>query len=104
MKVIIHAKGLTLKKEEDEYIIAKMEKISTLAKRIKDESSEIKIDISHDVTKAKEESITCVIKVFVPKDTLVSEANGSIVTEALDLAKKQLIPQIEKYKTKFLNH
>ena len=104
MIIDIHAKGMQLTDEEREYIETKMEKITQLAKRMKDESSVIRVEIHHDKTKSKEDEITCIITITIPKDTLRSEVQASIVTEAVDKAKKMLIPQIEKYKEKFSGH
>ena len=101
MKILIHTKKLTLTEEEQAYIEKKMEKISDLSKRIKDESSEIKVEIDRDDTKATEDSLSCAITIIIPKETLRAESHGTFVKEVVDIAKKKLIPQIEKYKEKF---
>ena len=101
MMITINTKGLHISDTDREYIETKMEKITTLAKRLKDESSEIHVDVQHDQTKDAHDEITCLITVTIPKSTLRAEAHGGLVTEAVDLAKKKLLPQIEKYKTKF---
>ena len=101
MKIIIHTNGLTLKESDEQYIQEKMKKVSTLAKRLQDESSEIGVEVDHDKTRAAEDEITVKIHVKVPRDHLEASAHGSLVTEAVDKAKKKLLPQIEKYKDKF---
>lgn len=100
MKINIHAKGLHLSEQETQYIDQKMEKVTSLAKRLKDESSEIRVEIDLNDTKSKDQAITCVITLFVPRSTIRGEAHGKLVTEAVDLAKQKLIPQIEAYKAK----
>lgn len=104
MQIHIQAHHLHLNEEDMEYINMKMEKITTLSKRLKDDSSEIRVDVYHNQTKSVEDEIQCTITLHVPKDTLRAEAHGSKVHEAVDLAKKKLIPQIEVYKEKFVKH
>jgi len=104
MQVNIHTKGLNLSDEEKNYILKKMEKISSLAKRIKDESSTIKVEIDKDKTKSEQDSIHCIINLHVPKETIRAESRAAWVKEAVDLTKKKLLPQIEAYKEKFSHH
>ena len=100
MKINIHAKGFHIKEDETQYVNQKMEKITNLAKRLKDESSEIKVEIDKNDTKKKEETITCIITLFIPHSTIRGVAKGMLVKETVDLAKQKLIPQIEEYKAK----
>ncbi|MBT4936883.1 ribosome-associated translation inhibitor RaiA [Candidatus Peregrinibacteria bacterium] len=104
MQIHTQAHGLKLTEEDREYIDMKMEKITTLSKRLKDDSSEIRVDIYHSPTKASDDEIRCTITLHIPKNTLRAESHGSKVHEALDLAKQKLIPQIEVYKEKFAKH
>jgi ribosomal subunit interface protein len=102
MKIRIYEKDIKLTLKEEEYVQTKMEKLMTMAKRIKDESTELRVDIRKKETKDKDDSITCVITLYVPKDTLRVSENGSKINEAVDKAQETMFPQIEKYKAKFI--
>lgn len=100
MKINLYAKGLVLTDTETSYINSKMEKLSSMAKRIQDSSSEIRVDVIHEQTRDKSDSITCVITMYVPGSTLRVKENGTKVNEATDKAQEAMFPQIEKYKSK----
>jgi ribosomal subunit interface protein len=101
MQIHIQGHKLKISQSETDYIHQKMEKIIRLAHRLKDDSSEIRVDVYHKTTKSPEDAISCTITLYVPKATLRGESHGNKVCESIDLAKQKLIPQIEAYKEKF---
>lgn len=101
MQIHIQGHKLKISQSENDYIHQKMEKIIKLAHRLKDDSSEIRVDVYHHASKAPEDAISCTITLYVPKATLRGESHGNQVCESIDLAKQKLIPQIATYKEKF---
>jgi len=101
MQINVSSKGFSLSESEMDYILKRMEKISQLGARLKDDSSEIKVEVEKLDAKDVHAQMNCAITVKIPRDTLRAEASGDLVTEAIDLAKAKILPQIEKYKEKF---
>lgn len=100
MQISIHSKNLTLGAGQKDYIQVKVEKLASLADRIKDESSEIKVEIDKSKSKYHDQKIVCEITMFVPGAVLRSETKEASVEASVDEAEAKLITQIERYKSK----
>ena len=101
MQIKIKTHHINLAESQDEMIRSKVKHLATLAERIKDESSEIKVDLSHDHTRAKEDAYSCTITMFIPNDTLRAEAYNSTLENSVDDVISKIKPQIKHYKSKF---
>lgn len=100
MQVKIISQNLNLSSEQEALITEKVEKLSTYAARISDESSEIKVDISYQQSKNPEDSYLCKLTLFIPGDTLRSESENESLRSVLDEAIEKIKGQVERYKDK----
>jgi ribosomal subunit interface protein len=100
MQIKITPQHLTLNKTQEAMIIRKVGKLVTYAARISDESSEIKVDVSHAKSKKPEDAFQCELTLFVPQDTLHVEAHSESLRSVIDEAVEKIKKQIERYKAK----
>lgn len=100
MQIRLVSQNLNLSDEQVAMINEKVGKLSTYAARISDESSEIKVDISYKLSKVPEDSYSCKLTLFVPGDTLRSEAKNDSLRNVLDESIEKIKGQIEYYKDK----
>jgi ribosomal subunit interface protein len=100
MQIKIHSKQLALSDEQNELIKAKVSHLADLAERIKDESSEIRVDLSHEQSRAMEDAYECHLTLFVPHSTLRSESRAESLENVVDQVIEKMKPQVEKYKAK----
>jgi len=78
----------------------KVEKLTTYAACISDESSEIKVDIAYQKSKKPEDAYLCVLTFFVPHGTLRAEARHESLRSVIDEVIEKIKGQIEYYKAK----
>ena len=100
MQIKINTQHLTLNEGQEERIHSKIEKLTTLAGRLSDESSEIKVDLIYEQARRVEDAYVCHITFFVPGDTLRAEARHESLENAVDEVIDKLKPQIEHYKAR----
>jgi ribosomal subunit interface protein len=100
MNIQLHTQNMNLSDEQKSLILKKIEKLTRLADKIKDESSEIKVDIKHEGVKDPQEAFLCKISVYVPQDTLHAEARDKNMMDSVDDVVEKLRKQIEHYKDK----
>lgn len=100
MQVQIRSKDLNLSEIQKDYIQSKVDKLATFAERIKDESSEIRVEIEQSKSKNLDQKYVCQITMFVPGAVLRAETKEETVEAVIDSAEQKLIAQIERYKSK----
>lgn len=105
MQIKIISQNLNLSDEQERLIRGKVEKLSTYAARISDESTEIKVDVSYKQSKSPEDAYSCKLTFFVPGDTLRAEGRSDSLRNVLDEIIEKIKGQIERYKnkTQFIN-
>ena len=80
------------------WMARKLGKIATYCKRVKDESSSIRIDTELRRTKKQKDTVKTTITVDLPEETLRAESRKSTVREAVDRCVEKLEPQLKRYK------
>ncbi len=100
MQVQIRSKDLKLTEAQKDYVQSKVDKLANYAERIRDESSEIRVEIEQSKSKNLDEKYVCQITMFVPGAVLRAETKESTVEAVADSAEQKLITQIERYKSK----
>ena len=100
MQIKIISQNLNLSDEQESFIREKVEKLSTYAARISDESTEIKVDLSRKQSKDPEDAQSCKLTLFVPGDTLRAEGRSESLRNVLDETIEKIKGQIERYKNK----
>jgi ribosomal subunit interface protein len=100
MQIKITTQHLKLNETQEAMVRKKIEKLATYAARISDESSEVKMDISHEKSKKPEHAFRCVLTFFVPQDTLRAKARHESLRNAVDEVIEKVKGQIEHYKAK----
>lgn len=79
-------------------VARKIGKLATYCKRLKDESSNIRVEAERRNTKKQSDSIKMMITVELPRKVLRSESRKANVEEAVDRCVEKLEPQLKKYK------
>jgi len=74
--------------------------LATYCKRIKDESSIIRVDTERRSTKKDRDSLKMTITIDLPNKKLRAESRRLSVLEAIDRCMEKLEPQVKKYKEK----
>jgi len=100
MEIKIHTREVRLGAEREKAIRKKFEKLSKFADRVKDESSEIRVELAHEEAKKNEEAYVCVLTLFVPQDTLRAESRSGTLETAIDEVLEKIKGPIERYKNK----
>ncbi len=76
----------------------KIGKLATYCKRIKDESSSIRVDAEYRSTQKQKDAMKMAITVELPNKILRAESRKSSTQEAMDRCIEKLVPQLKKYK------
>lgn len=76
----------------------KIGKLATYCKRVKDESSIIRVEAERRDTKKDRDMVKVVIQVDLPHKVLRAESRRSSTIDALDRCIEKLEPQIKRYK------
>jgi len=100
MKIKIHSKHIDLGPTQEALIHQKFEKITRLAHRLTDESTEIRVDVEHEESKKQEDSYLCKLTLFVPGDTLRAESRGNTLEDSVDAVVEKIKGPIARYKEK----
>jgi len=101
MQIKIQTHHINLSESQDEIIRSKVKHLTALADRLKDTSSEIKVDLTHSHSRAQEDAYSCIMTMFIPNDTLRAESSNSTLENSVDDVVSKIKPQIEHYKSKF---
>lgn len=91
------------KADEQLHIARKLGKLATYCKRLKDDSSTIRVEAEGRKTKKERDQIKVSITLELPQKTLRAESRRPDVVEAVDRAVEKLQPQLEKYKEMHTN-
>ncbi|MFH1012327.1 MAG: ribosome-associated translation inhibitor RaiA [Candidatus Peregrinibacteria bacterium] len=100
MQIKINTQHLHLYPQQEALVLKKVEHLTTLADRLTDESSQVRVDLAHEESRRSEDAYDCRITFFVPQDTLRAEAHGDTLVNALDEVIDKIKTQIEHYKAK----
>ena len=104
MNISISEHRIQLHTSQKDYIAEKMETVIRHLGRISDnESTEIKVAITQEDTKAEEDRFLCEVTLTLPKKHILRCDNRSISPEAAaDLCVEKLKKQVEKLRTKLI--
>ncbi len=100
MEIKIHTHNVNLGDDQMEAIRKKFEKLSHFSDRIADESSEIRVELSRESSQKKDDTYTCVLTLFIPKDTLRVESHDASLETTIDEVLEKIKGPIERYKDK----
>jgi len=98
MKVLHFEKNYEYNDRDLLMIARKIGKLATYCKRVKDESSVIRVDTEKRKTQKDKDSIKMTVTVELPHKTLRAESRKGNVLEAIDRCIGKLEPQVKKYK------
>lgn len=91
-------KGIRYSDQELLLLAKKLGKMATYCKRLKDESSVIRVEAERRETKKEADGVKVMITIELPKKQMRAESRKASVIEALDRAVEKLEPQLIKYK------
>jgi len=91
-------KGLVYNDQQLLQIARKIGKLATYCKRVKDESSSIRIDADRRHTKKQRDRLKVTVTVELPGKIVRAESRRPDPVEAVDRCIEKLEPQIKKYK------
>ena len=100
MKVVHYEKHYHYNDRDLLTVAKKVGKLATYCKRVKDESSMIRVDTEARKTQKATDSIKMTITVELPGKTLRAESRKKTVLECVDRCMEKLEPQVKKYKEK----
>ena len=100
MEIKIHTRDVHLGDEWERVIRQKFMKLSSFADRIGDESTEIRVDLSHEAARKDDDAYVCTLTLFVPQDTLRAESRSASLETAVDDVLDKIKGPIERYKDK----
>lgn len=91
-------KGLRYTDSELILLARKIGKMATICRRLKDESSVIRVEAERRATKKANDEVKVMITIELPKKILRAESRKSTVIEAVDRCVEKLEPQLQKFK------
>lgn len=91
-------KGMFYSDKQLMVVARKIGKLATICKRLKDDSSKIRIETERRETKKERDAVKVMITVELPGKTLRAESRREHVIEALDRCVEKLEPQLLRYK------
>ncbi|MFH1670188.1 MAG: ribosome-associated translation inhibitor RaiA [Patescibacteria group bacterium] len=91
-------KGFEFSDRQRTQVARKIGKLATYCKRIKDESSAIRIEANNRRTKKGRDQMKVTVTVELPKKILRAESRRPDPVVAVDRCVEKLEPQIKKYK------
>lgn len=98
MNIVHHEKNFHYTDRELLIIAKKLGKLATICKRVKDESSLIRVDAERRNTKKDRDQVKVGITVELPRKKLRAESRRNDAVEAIDRCIEKLEPQLKKYK------
>jgi ribosomal subunit interface protein len=93
-------KGLRYSDRELLVLAKKIGKLATYCKKLKDESSVIRVEADRRPTKKKRDEVEVTVTVELPRARLTSTSRKEGVLEAVDRAVEKIEPQLLRYKDK----
>lgn len=100
MKVVHFEKNYHYDDRDLLTIARKVGKLATYCKKVKDESSIIRVDTEARKTQKANDAIKMTVTVELPGKTLRAESRKGTVLECIDRCMGKLEPQVKKYKDK----
>jgi len=100
MKILHYEKNFNYTDRELLLVAKKLGKLATYCKRVKDQSSSIKVEVEDRQTQKKSDRIKMCITIDLPNKSLRAESRKRSVTECIDRCIEKLEPQVKKYKEK----
>jgi len=100
MVIKINVEHFSLPDAKLDLIRGKVEHLTQLAARLRDESSYVKVDLAHEESRRNQDVYECTITFFVPQDTLRAHSRSGTIETAVDEVIGKLKSQIEHYKSK----
>ncbi|MBT4119797.1 MAG: hypothetical protein HOG89_03620 [Candidatus Peribacter sp.] len=91
-------KGFHYNDKELLVVARKVGKLATYCKRIKDESSLIRIDAENRKTEKKRDAMKVSVTITLPKKVLRAESRKPDAVEGIDRCVEKLTGQLKKYK------
>ena len=91
-------KGIRYSDNELKTLARKIGKLATYCKKVKDESSVIRVEATRRPTKKERDQVLVMVTVDLPGKILRSESRRLQVLEAVDRCIEKLEPQIKRYK------
>ena len=98
MHIEHYEKNLRYTDEELLILARKLGKMATYCRRLKDESSVIRVEAVRRPTKKERDEVEVVIIVQLPGKTLTADSRKATVIEAIDRCVEKLEPQLLKFK------
>lgn len=98
MHIEHYEKNLRYTDEELLLLARKLGKMATYCRRLKDESSVIRVEAVRRPTKKQRDEVEVVIVVQLPGKTLTADSRKATVIEAVDRCVEKLEPQLLKFK------
>ncbi len=100
MQIKIKSKHLNLSDQQKENIEAKVQKLSNLADRLNDESTEFRIELRHEKSRKSEDAYGCQLTIFAPNTVIRTETRQESIESAIDECMNKIRGPIERYKAK----
>ena len=98
MKILHFEKNFHYTDREFLTVARKVGKLATYCKRIKDESSSIRIEAERRRTRKEQDRIKMTVTVDLPGKQLRAETRKYDIVEAIDRCVEKLEPQVKRYK------
>ena len=101
MKIELHTKNCSLTEHQREYVNKKLDKINSMWRVMKSDTSVIKATFEHLEVKDKQHNMSCHIVINLPKKDLVVDVLWQSIEEAIDIAEDKVLAELSKYKWKY---
>lgn len=100
MEIKVKSQHLNLSDNQKQIIVSKVEKLTNLADRLKDTSSEFRVEVKHEKARKSSDAYVCQFTIFVPNAVIRSETRNDTIENAVDECVGKIKTQIERYKAK----
>lgn len=100
MQIKIKSKSLNLSDQQKKNIESKIQKLSNLADRLNDESTEFRVELRHEKARKAEDAYGCQLTIFAPNTVIRSETRNESIENAIDECMEKIRGPIERYKSK----
>lgn len=100
MEIKIKSINLSLNNNQKSNIENKVEKLTKLADRLGDASSEFRVELRHEKSRKTEDAYICQLTIFAPNAVIRAETRSSTIENAVDECMDKIRSQIERYKAK----
>ncbi len=100
MQIDITTHDIKVNPEHKNYVVEKIEALSSFGDRVDDSSTRVKVEIKKAINRTEGKHVECQITMAVPRSILRAEVHANQVGEAIDLAVAKLKKQISRYTSK----